>query len=49
MIEDTIVTLINQVGFPIVAFFLMYKMAQTTIKDNTTAILELSKMIREKK
>lgn len=32
------VSLISNVGFPIVAFLLMYRMARDTIKDNTEAI-----------
>jgi hypothetical protein len=32
---------VSQVGFPIVAFILMYKFARDTVKENTKAIREL--------
>lgn len=38
---DTFVQLINNVGFPICAFLLMYKQSNTTIKENTKAITDL--------
>ena len=40
-----IVTLINNVGFPIVAFLLMYKLVTETIRDNSKAIRELAEVI----
>lgn len=39
--SDGIVSIISNVGFPIAAFMLMYRMANQTIKDNTAAITEL--------
>ena len=41
MIDETIVTAINVVGFPIVAFFAMFYMANVTIKSNTEALMEI--------
>lgn len=38
---------ISTVGFPIVAFVLMYRMARQTIKENTEALAELQKEIRQ--
>jgi hypothetical protein len=32
---------IGQVGFPVVAFYLMYNMAKDTIKENTSALVEI--------
>jgi len=40
--EELIIQLISNVGFPIVAFLLMYRLTQTTIKDNTKAINNLA-------
>lgn len=37
-----LVPLINQVGFPIFAFILMYKMARDTINENTQAIRQMN-------
>lgn len=38
-------TLINTVGFPIVAFLLMFWLTRTTVRDNTKAIIELKESI----
>ena len=35
-------SMISNMGFPIVAFYLMYRMATQTIADNIGAIQELS-------
>jgi len=40
--------LISTVGFPIVAFLLMYYQANTTIKQNTEALRELVTEIKKK-
>jgi len=34
--------MVSNMGFPIVAFYLMYRMATSTISENTAAIHELS-------
>lgn len=36
---------IGTIGFPIVAFLLMYKMSCETIKENTKALNEINKAI----
>lgn len=36
---------VSNVGFPIAAFFLMYRMANKTIKDNTEALIEIKKEV----
>lgn len=46
MYEESIM-LIREFGFPIVAFFLMYRMVDTTIKDNTNALHELRMVIKD--
>ena len=38
-------TLISSVGFPIVAFLLMFSFSRTTVKENTQAIKELKDAI----
>jgi len=48
MAETTQVTnLISNVGFPITAFLLMYRMARQTIKENTEALQELRTEIKK--
>ena len=37
-----ILNAIGTIGFPIVAFLLMYKMSCETIKENTTALNEIN-------
>jgi hypothetical protein len=49
MIEETLIASIGTVGFPIVAFFLMYQMTNDTIRKNTEAIQELREAIISKK
>lgn len=39
--------MISTVGFPIVAFLLMYRMADKTIKENTKALKELAASIKK--
>lgn len=46
---DTVVQLINNVGFPICAFLLMYKQSNTTIKENTRALTDLKNEIAKNK
>jgi hypothetical protein len=31
----------SQVGFPVIAFILMYRMADSTIKENTKALTDI--------
>lgn len=45
MMEEAIVSGISSVGFPIVAFYLMYTMCNKTIAENTTMIRELKEAI----
>ena len=45
---DAINQLIQNVGFPIVAFLLMWQMATKTMKENTRAINKLGELIRIK-
>jgi len=47
MIEYT--SLISTVGFPIVAFLLMYRLVDKTIKENTSAIKALTEFIKNKR
>lgn len=42
------VEVISNVGFPIAAFCAMFYMCNTTIKENTKVISELSHLIRSK-
>lgn len=37
--------LISNMGFPIAAFVMMYRMANKTIKENTEAIQSLSEQV----
>ena len=39
--ETSIIPAISSVGFPIVAYVLMWKFAKETVKENTKAIREL--------
>lgn len=43
--EEFLLTAISTVGFPIVAFFAMWKMSNDTIKSNTEAVAELKEAI----
>lgn len=43
--EQTIIDAIGKLGFPVVAFFLMWNMASKTIKENTNAIKDLKDTI----
>ncbi len=45
--SNTLTNLVSSLGFPIVAFILMYYMANSSIKKNTKAIGELTKAIYE--
>lgn len=45
--SETAVAAISQVGFPIVAFLLMYRMARQTIKENTEALEKLAAEVRQ--
>lgn len=39
--------LVSTVGFPIVAFLLMYRMARDTIQENTRALNQLEKRLQK--
>lgn len=41
MTEQAMLSAISTVGFPIVAFLLMYRFARDTVKENTAAIRDL--------
>jgi hypothetical protein len=43
---DELTNLISNVGFPIAAFCAMFYMCNTTIKENTKAILECTTAIK---
>ena len=47
MESDAFMQLISNVGFPIAAFCAMFYMCNTTIKENTKVISELSHLIRK--
>ena len=47
MIDELTLAAISSVGFPIVAFFLMWKLTTSTIKENTMAVRELVNEIRQ--
>ena len=47
MESDAMIQLISNVGFPIAAFCAMFYMCNTTIKENTKVISELSHLIRK--
>lgn len=49
MDANTISQIISNVGFPIAAFCAMFYMCNTTIKENTKVISELSHLIRKEK
>lgn len=49
MESDALIQLISNVGFPIAAFCAMFYMCNTTIKENTKVISELSHLIRRDK
>lgn len=44
---DELTNLISNVGFPIAAFCAMFYMCNTTIKENTKAIIEGGKIVKE--
>ncbi len=46
---DKIVGIISNVGFPIAAFLLMWRLANTTIKENTDTLKELKTHIKSLK
>ena len=45
--ENEIATLISNVGFPIAAFCAMFYMCNTTIKENTKAIVDLKLFLKD--
>jgi len=49
MLEEALLPAISSVGFPIVAFFLMYQMCKDTISKNTDALAELKEAFKELK
>ena len=48
IIEASVIQAIGSVGFPIVAFLLMYYHSTRTIKDNTKVLSELCMLLRSK-
>jgi hypothetical protein len=46
LVSTEIVNLISNVGFPVGAFVLMWKFATSTLKENTSAIKELTICIK---
>lgn len=40
-----LITAIGSLGFPIIAFVMMYQLSNKTIKENTNAIIELKNSI----
>ena len=49
MEADALTQFVSNVGFPIAAFCAMFYMCNTTIKENTKVISELSHLIRTNK
>ncbi|MGQ9698495.1 MAG: hypothetical protein ACUVRO_10955 [Armatimonadota bacterium] len=45
--EDTITRLIANVGFPIAAFLMMYRLVTETLAENTRAVQELRTAVDE--
>ena len=44
---EDLTQLIGNVGFPIAAFVMMYYMCNTTLKENTRAVVECTKLIHK--
>ena len=44
---EDLTQLIGNVGFPIAAFMMMYYMCNTTLKENTRAVVECTKLIHK--
>ena len=42
---DDVIQLVSNVGFPIAAFFMMYWMCNTTIKENTQVVANCAEVI----
>lgn len=38
---ESIVTAVNQMGFPIVAYLLIYRLSKKTIEENTLAVRDM--------
>ncbi len=47
--EEILISAVSTVGFPIVAFYLMYQLTKDTIQKNTDALHELKEVIISKK
>jgi hypothetical protein len=47
--EQVLISAVSTVGFPIVAFYLMYQLTRDTIQKNTDALQELKEVIISKK
>lgn len=45
MIDEQLCNFISNFGFPIAAFILMFYFANKTLKENTKAIYELTKIV----
>lgn len=47
--EEILISAVSTVGFPIVAFYLMYQLSRDTIQKNTDALQELKEVIISKR
>jgi len=47
MSYETVLQAVSSVGFPIVAYILMWRFARNTMRENTAAIKELQTEIRK--
>jgi len=43
--DNSVVSLISNVGFPIAAFLLMFRLTTKTIKENTEALKQLKESV----
>lgn len=43
--EEILISAVSTVGFPIVAFYLMYQLTKDTIQKNTDAINDLKEVV----
>ena len=44
---EEMIMLLREFGFPVIAFLLMNRLVDTTIKDNTTALQELKMTLKD--
>jgi hypothetical protein len=45
--ERDMIALLSNVGFPVVAYLLMYRMVTSTLQENTKAIATMSQVLQE--